>query len=73
MGFNWSSVGSIFSGITSALTSAGVSASTIPNIMAQIGLAANPNQSEEMNICAQIMIVAGNTDLVKALAQKAAS
>ena len=70
MSFNWSSIGSALSGITSALTSAGVSSTTIPSILAQIGLASNPNQSEEMSICSQIMIVAGNNDLVKALAQK---
>jgi hypothetical protein len=44
------------------------------SILAQIGMASNPNQSEEIAICQQIMIAAtGNPALVSAIAVKLAT
>ena len=70
MSFNWSQVGSTLSGITTALSAAGVNASSIPGLLNQIGLASNPNQSEELQLCTQILMAAGNPAMVSALATK---
>lgn len=73
MSVNWANIGSTLSGITSALTAAGVSTTTIPNILSSIGLAANPNQSEEVSLCSSILIAAANPTLAGALALKLAT
>jgi hypothetical protein len=73
MSFNWTSVGNTLSGITTALTAAGVTSTSIPGIMASIGLAANPNQAEEQALCSQIMIASGDPTLAAALATKLAT
>jgi hypothetical protein len=70
MSINWSAVGSTLSGITSALSAAGVSSTSIPTILNSIGLAANPNQSEELQLCTQLLMAAGNPALVSALQAK---
>ena len=73
MSFNWTQIGSTLSGITSALTAAGVTSASIPSILNSIGLASNPNQSEELQICAQILMFANNPAMVAALSTKLAT
>ena len=70
MSFNWTQIGSTLSGITSALTAAGVTSASIPSILNSIGLASNPNQSEELQLCTQLLMAAGNPGLVTALQTK---
>jgi len=70
MSFNWSQLGSTLSGLTSALATAGVSAASMPNILAQIGLASNPNESAELALCAQLLQFAGNPALESELVMK---
>lgn len=52
---NWQSVGSALSGISSTLSSLGISGTTASTILAQIGLTSNPNQTAEIAICQQIL------------------
>jgi hypothetical protein len=73
MSFNWSSVGSTLSGLTSALSAAGVSSSSMGSILNEIGLSSNPNQSAEIAICGQILTAMGNPQLTEALAMKLAT
>jgi len=75
MAINWKSIGSTFSGLTTALSSAGVSASSMPFILQQVGLAtnSNPNQSAEMTICSQILQFSSNPAMVDKLAMTLAS
>lgn len=71
---NWSNVGDALGGITTALNAAGVTSQTSINaILASIGLSSNPNQSAELAVCQQLMIVASNPGLVAALAMKLAT
>ena len=72
MSVNWSNIGSTLSGLTAALTNLGVSATTMPSILASIGAASNPDRNEELAICLQIMTFAANPAEVAALAQKLA-
>jgi hypothetical protein len=72
MSFNWSNIGSTISGISSALSAAGVSAASIPTLLSSIGLASNPNQSEELTLCSQLLMAANNVALAQALAMKLA-
>jgi hypothetical protein len=73
MAINWSAVSSTLGGISSALSSAGVGATSIPGILSAIGLASNPNQAEELTLCSQIMMAASNPTLASALAMKLAT
>lgn len=74
MSINWQSIGSTLSGVTAALNAAGVtSANAVSGILASIGLASNPNQTEELTLCSQIMIAAGNPMLAGALGMKLAT
>jgi hypothetical protein len=70
MAFNWTQLGSTLSGLTSALSAAGVSASSMPNILQQIGLASNPNESAELALCSQLLQFAGNPALESELVMK---
>ena len=72
---NWGNVGTTLGGVVNAITAAGVSKGTsgFNSILASIGLSQNPNQSEELAICGQIMIAQGNPVLVSALATKLAT
>ena len=70
---NWGNIGSIIGGITAALANAGVSQQNMPNILQQIGLLANPNKQEELAICSQILVFAGQPQMVAVLSQKLAS
>lgn len=70
MAFNWSTVGSTLSGLTTALSAAGVSATSMPDILNQIGLASNPNKSAELSICAQLLQFTGNPAVEQELVMK---
>ena len=61
-GFNWGQVGNALGQITTALTNAGVNASSIPGLATTIGglLSTNPNESDELKICGQILQYAFN-------------
>jgi hypothetical protein len=73
MSFNWSNVGSTLGGLTSALSAAGVSSSSMPSILNAIGLSTNPNESDELALCSQILQAIGNPQLQDALAMKLAT
>jgi hypothetical protein len=73
MSFNWASIGSTLGGLTTALSNAGVSASSMPSILNAIGLSSNPNESAELAICQQLMMASGNPALVQALVMKLAT
>jgi hypothetical protein len=73
MAINWTAISSTLSGISTALSSAGVSSTSIPSILSAIGLASNPNEAEELTICSQIMMAASNPTLASALAMKLAT
>ena len=73
MAFNWSSVGSIFGGLTSALTNAGVSAGSMGGALTSIFAWSNPDYSQELEICQSILVASNNPGLVAALAQKLAT
>lgn len=73
MALNWSSIVSTLSGLTSALSAAGVSASSMGSILNAIGLASNPNESAEIAICGQLLTAAGNAQLEEALVMKLAT
>ena len=75
MAFNWGSIGSTLAGVSSAIANAGVAVGSTSwhSILASIGLAQNPNQSEELALCSQILVVQSNPPLVAALAQKLAT
>jgi hypothetical protein len=73
MAINWANVGNILGGLTGALSAAGVSATSMPNILQQIGLLSNPSEKEELSICAQILVFAGQPQMVAVLANKLAA
>lgn len=73
MSVNWSGIGSTMSGITSALSAAGVSSSSFSSILGAIGLAQNPDESAELAICQSILLGAANPALVAALSVKLAT
>jgi len=74
MSINWSQVGSITSGLVSALSTAGVSSANMPSILQQIGLLQNPNESAELAICQQILLFSNSQPgLVAQLAMKLAT
>jgi hypothetical protein len=70
MSFDWAAVGNVVGGLTTALTNAGVSATNMPNILAQIGMVANPNKSQELAICAQLLQFAANPAIEQQLVMK---
>lgn len=73
MGVNWSNIGTTISGVTSALSAAGVSSASFGSILGAIGLSQNPNESAELAICQSILLGAANPALVQALAMKLAT
>lgn len=73
MSFNWTSIGTTLSGLTSALSAAGVSSSSMGSILNQIGLSSNPSKSAEIALCGQILTSMGNPQLTQALAIKLAT
>jgi hypothetical protein len=77
MSVNWSGVGSTLSGLTSALSAAGVSSTSMGSILSAIGLNSNPNESAEIALCQQILTYSAmgavNPALVSMLADKLAT
>lgn len=67
---NWSSIGSTLSGVSSTLSSLGISGSTASTILGAIGLSSNPNESAELAICGSILMGAANPALLQALTMK---
>jgi len=70
MAFNWSSLGTTLSNLTTSLTAAGVTPADMPNILQQIGLSSNPNQSAEIALCSQLLQFAGNPAVEQELVMK---
>jgi hypothetical protein len=73
MSINWANVGSTLSGITSTLTSLGITGTTASTILGSIGMASNPNQSAEIATCGQILMFLGNPAMVDRLSMNLAS
>lgn len=73
MAINWTNVGNALGGITTALSAAGVNSTSMASILASIGLASNPNASEEQMLCSQIIVASGNPMLAAALGMKLAT
>ena len=70
MSINWANVASSLSSITTSLSSLGITGTTATTILNDIGAASNPNQSEELQLCTQLLMAAGNPALVAALQMK---
>jgi hypothetical protein len=70
MGINWSNVGSGLSTVMSTLSNLNISGSTAQSILGSIGLASNPNESVELQICQSIMLAMAQPTLQQALVMK---
>ena len=70
MSINWSQLATNISSITTALTNAGVSSSNISTVLNQIGAIANPSETEELALCQQMMLAAGNAAELQLLVSK---
>jgi hypothetical protein len=73
---NFSSIGTNFASLVSALTSAGVTSTSLPSVLSSIGSVftpSNPNQAEELALCAQIMQMQGNPAIAQQLEMKLAT
>jgi hypothetical protein len=70
MSINFSAIGSTLSGI---LTSAGLTGANLTSTLSSLIKSSNPNQSDELAICTQILVASGNTALQQALATKLAT
>ena len=70
MSVNWSAIGTSLSGVTSTLSSLGITGQSASQILGSIGLSANPNQSAELAICSSILMGMANPMLVQALTMK---
>lgn len=70
---NWGQVGSVLSGITTALTTAGVTGSAQTPILSQIGALMNPGETAELQICQQLLMFASNPAIEAQLAMKLAT
>ena len=75
MAFNWGQLGTNLSNVVTSITAAGVApgSASFNSILASIGLSQNPNQTEELQLCASIMVAQSNPLLVSALTQKLAT
>jgi len=73
MSINWANVGSTLSGLTTTLSSLGITGTTASTILGSIGLASNPNQSAELACCGQILMFMGNPAMVDRLSMNLAS
>jgi hypothetical protein len=70
MSFNWGQLATNLTGLTSALTAVGVTPANMGTVLNQIGAIANPNQAEELALCQQMMIAAGNPAMIQLLVSK---
>jgi hypothetical protein len=73
MSINWANVAGSLNGITTALSNLNITGTTANSILSAIGLAANPNENEELQVCAQILMFANNPAMVVTLATKLAT
>ena len=73
MSINWAGVAINISSITTALSNLNITGTTANSILSAIGLASNPNENEELQVCTQILMFANNPDMVKSLATKLAT
>jgi hypothetical protein len=67
---NWSSIGSTLSTVAMTLSSLNITGSTAQSILGAVGLASNPNESAELQVCQSIMLGMANPTLVSALVMK---
>ena len=70
MSVNWSSIGQA---VSSALSAAGSAPATVTSALSALFKAQNPNETDELAICAQILVASGNPALQGALAVKLAT
>ncbi len=70
MSVNWTSIGNTLSGVSTTLSSLGISGSTAQTILGAIGLSSNPNESAELAVCGSILMAAANPALLQALTTK---
>ena len=70
MSVNWSSIGSTLAGVSSTLSSLGISGTTAQQILGSIGLSSNPNESAELSVCGSILMANANPMLMQALTMK---
>jgi hypothetical protein len=70
MSFNWSSLAANLSGLTSALTAVGVTPANMGTVLNQIGAISNPSETEELALCQQMMLAAGNAAELQLLVSK---
>lgn len=75
MAFDWSGFGGAMSGLVNALGQSGVQPGTtaFSNIMNSVGglvTAANPNKAVELQLCSEILAMAGNPAVVASLGEK---
>jgi hypothetical protein len=70
MSFNWAQLGTNISALTSDLTAVGVTPANMATALNQIGSLSNPNQSEELALCQQMMLATGNPAMEQLLVGK---
>ena len=70
MAINWTSIGSTLSGVSSTLSSLGITGQTASTILGSIGLSSNPNESVELQICQSILMASANPAMQQALTMK---
>lgn len=73
MSINWAGIAGNLSSITTALSNLNITGTTANSILSAIGLASNPNENEELQICAQILAFANNPAMTATLATKLAT
>lgn len=70
---NWGSIATSITGISSILTSAGVSATALPGVLSGIGGALNPHKADELAICAQLLRFEDQPEIESKLAMQLAT
>jgi hypothetical protein len=75
MAINWTTIGNNIAALTSALTAAGVSSTTMPSVLSTIGslFNSNPNEAAELALCAQILQFANQPALISELSVRLAT
>ena len=63
---------STFKSLSSILSGAGVSATSLPNVLGSIGslFSSNPNKSTEIQMCAQLLSLQGDPPAIQSLVVK---
>ena len=75
MGFNWGGIGTAISGVVNALGSAGImpGSNNFNSIVSAVTGMLNANQQAELQICSQILAMAGNPAIVAELSLRLAT